>query len=151
VSKSPSCALSQWWVTGSWLPRRSRSAGRGPVLILRVVEAELDALLAALFGELAQRVALEGRGGDDVEGVGLGVEHGEAVVVLGGDDDVLHAGGFGEGDDIVRAEAGGVELRREGLVVGDGDGGVVHDPLADAREFACRPRCRRGWSRGPSG
>ena len=86
------------------------AAGCGPVLSLRVVEAELDALLAALVGEFLERVALEGRGGDDVEGVGLGVEHGEAVVVLGGDDDVLHAGGFGQRDDVVRAEAGGVEL-----------------------------------------
>ncbi len=107
------------------------SAGGGPVLGLRVVEAELDALLAALFGELLERIALEGSGGDDVEGVDLGVEHGEAVVVLGGDDDVLHAGGLGEGDDVVRAEAGGIELRGEGLVVGDGDGEVVHDPFAD--------------------
>jgi len=57
--------------------------GRGPVLILRVVEAELDGLLASLVGQLAQRVAMEGRGGDDVERVRLGVEHGEAVVVLG--------------------------------------------------------------------
>jgi hypothetical protein len=107
------------------------SAGGCPVLCLRVVEAELHALLATLFGELAQGVALVGSGGDDVEGVDLGVEHGEAVVVLGGDDDVLHAGGFGEGDDVVRGEAGGVELRGEGFVVGDGDGEVVHDPLTD--------------------
>ena len=60
-------------------------------------------------------------------------------MVLGGDDDVLHAGGFGEGDDVVRAEAGGVELRREGFVVGDGDGGVVHDPLADAGDLLAVP------------
>ncbi len=107
------------------------SAGGGPVLGLRVVEAELDALLAALFGEFLEWVALEGSGGDDVEGVDLGVEHGEAVVVLGGDDDVLHAGGFGEGDDVVGGEAGGIEVFGEGFVVGDGDGEVVHDPLAD--------------------
>src|SRR5579871_6123455 len=107
------------------------SAGGSPVLGLRIVEAEFDALLVALFGEFFEGVALEGCGGDDVEGVDLGVEHGEAVVVLGGDDDVLHAGSFGEGDDVVGAEAGGVELGGEGLVVGDGDGEVVHDPLAD--------------------
>ena len=115
------------------------AAGSGPVLVLRVVEAELDALLAALFGEFVEGVAFEGSGGDDVEGVGLGVEHGEAVVVLGGDDDVLHAGGFGEGDDVVGAEAGGVELWGEGFVVGDGDGGVVHDPLADAGDLLAVP------------
>ena len=44
------------------------AAGCGPVLGLRVVEAELDALFAALVGEFFERVALEGRGGDDVEG-----------------------------------------------------------------------------------
>ncbi len=108
-----------------------RSAGGGPVLRLRVVEAEFDALFAALFGEFFEGVAFERGGGDDVEGVDLGVEHGEAVVVLRGDDDVLHAGGLGEGDDVVGAEARWVELGREGLVVGDRDGEVVHDPLAD--------------------
>ena len=107
------------------------SAGGGPILRLRVVEAEFDALFAALFGEFFEGVAFEGSGGDDVEGVDLGVEHGEAVVVFGGDDDVLHAGGFCEGDDVVRGEAGGIELGGEGFVVGDGDGEVVHDPLAD--------------------
>ena len=91
------------------------SAGGGPVLGLRVVEAELDALLAALFGEFFEGVAFEGGGGDDVEGVDFGVEHGEAVVVLGGDDDVLHAGGFGEGDDVVGGEAGGVESLAKAL------------------------------------
>ena len=98
-------------------------------------------MFAALFGELFERVApLEGSGGDDVEGIGLGVEHGEAVVVLGGDDDVLHAGGcWRESDDVVRAEAGGVELGSEGLVVGYGDRGVVHDPLADAGDLFAVP------------
>ena len=66
-------------------------------------------------------------------------------MVLGGDDDVFHACGFGEGDDVVRAEAGGVEVFGEGFVVGDGDGEVVHDPLADVRgalavPSACRNR-----------
>ena len=58
------------------------TAGRGPILRLGVVEAEFDALLAALFGELFEGVALEGCCGDDVEGVDLGVEHGEAVVMF---------------------------------------------------------------------
>ena len=107
------------------------ASGGGPILRLGVVEAEFEALFAALFGELFEGVAVEGRGCDDVEGVDFGVEHGEAVVMFGGDDDVLHAGGFGEGDDVVCVEAGGVELFGEGLVVGDGDGEVVHDPLAD--------------------
>ena len=65
---------------------------RGPVLILRIVEAELHALLLAFLGELADRVAMKRCGRDDVEGIGFGIEHGEAIVVLRGDDDVLHPG-----------------------------------------------------------
>lgn len=107
------------------------ASGGGPVLRLRVVEAELDALLAALLGEFLDGISVEGCGGDDIEGVDLGVEHGEAIVVLGGDDDVLHAGALGERHDVVRGEAGGIELLCEALVVGDGNGEVVHDPFAD--------------------
>lgn len=107
------------------------SSGGGPVLRLGVVEAELDSLLAALLGELLEGIAMEGSGGDDVEGIDLGVEHGEAVVMLGGNDDVLHAGSLGEGNDVMRGEAGGVELLCEAFVVGDGDGEIVHDPLTD--------------------
>ena len=60
-------------------------------------------------------------------------------MVLGGDDDVLHTGGFGEGYDVVGAEGGGVEFWGEGFVVGDGDGGGVHDPLADAGDLFAVP------------
>ncbi len=41
------------------------------------------------------------------------MEHGEAVVMLGGDDDVLHAGGFCDGDPCVGVEPGGIELGGE--------------------------------------
>src|ERR1700690_2198314 len=69
-----------------------RAAGCCPVLILRVVEAELHALLAALLGQLADRIPMERCGGDDIKGICFGVEHGEAVMMLGGDDDVSHPG-----------------------------------------------------------
>jgi hypothetical protein len=39
----------------------------------------------------------------------------------------------------VRVEAGGIEFGREGFVVGDGDGGGVHDPLADAGDLFAVP------------
>ena len=52
---------------------------------------------------------------------------------------------FGQRDDVVRIEAGGIELRGERLVVGDRDGGVVHDPFADARDLLAVPRaCGNG-------
>ena len=58
---------------------------------LRVVEEELDALLVALVGQHLQHVLLVGRAVDDVPVGDLRVEHREAVVVLAGDGDVLHA------------------------------------------------------------
>ena len=58
---------------------------------LRVVEEQLQALLAAFLGERFQHVLLVRRPIDDVVVRDLRVEHREAVVVLAGDGDVLHA------------------------------------------------------------
>ena len=71
---------------------------------LRVVEEQLDPLLAALLGQLLEHVALVGRALDDVPIAHLRVEHGEAIVVLAGDGDVFHARGLGQ-----RHPLGGVE------------------------------------------
>jgi len=86
------------------------------------------------------------RGGcDDVEGIGLGIEHGKAVMVLGGDNDVLLASGFGEGDYVMRIEACGVEFRRKSFIVGYRDGSAVHNPLADTGNLLAVPcACRDG-------
>ena len=82
-----------------------------PVLRLRVVEAEADAALRARVGQLLEDVALERRGVDDVVGADLRIEQREPIVMLRGDDDVLHARVDGElhplvGVEVVRAEAG---------------------------------------------
>ena len=82
---------------------------------------------------------MEGGGSDDVEGIGLGIEHGKAVVVLGGNNDVFLASGFGERDDVMRIEASGVEFRRKSFIVGYRDGGAVHDPLADTGDLFAVP------------
>ena len=49
-------------------------------------------------GEFLEGIALEGGPIDDVVGADFRVIHGEAVVMFGGDDEVFHAGGFGEID-----------------------------------------------------
>jgi len=110
-----------------------------PVLILGVVEPKLDALLPALFGELLDWVTVEGGCVDDVEGIGLGVEHREAIVVLGCDDDVLHPRSFGQGNDVMSVEACWIEFAREGLVIGNGNGTPIHDPFADAGHLFAIP------------
>ena len=91
--------------------------------------------LRPLFSEVREVGRARGSGGDDVEGVDFGVEHGETVVVLLA---VMTMYFICPALDLARkrrwlvcAEAGGVEVFREGFVVGDGDGEIVHDPLAD--------------------
>src|SRR5205814_9018490 len=86
------------------------AAGMVPVLHLGVIDAEVDALAVGCLGELLDDVALERRGINDVERV-TGFEHRKAIVMLRGDNDVLHASIFGDLDEIV-----GIELRRVELV-----------------------------------
>ena len=131
-------------------PSLGVAAGMVPVLDLGVVNAEVDALFAGGVGEFLDDIALERSGVHDVEGVG-GLEHREAVVVLGGDDDVFHAGILGDFDEVIGIELGGVELVGVLVVLGDGNPGVVHDPFADAGDIACRGKRRRGRNRRPSG
>ena len=132
-SKSPSWALSQWPCAA--VRGVGETAGVMPVLGLRIVESQLDALLLAGRGQFLERIAMEGRGVDDVVRAGLGVEHGEAVVVLRGDDDVLHAGVLGDRHPLVGVELHRVELLGVAGVFGHGDLAVVHDPLADAADL----------------
>ena len=112
---------------------------RRPILVLRVVEAELDALLPALLRKFTNGVAVKRRCRNDVKRIRLRIEHGKAVMMLGGDDDVFHACRFRERDDIVRTERGRVELRRKLLVVCDRDGARVHDPLTDTGDLCALP------------
>lgn len=121
------------------VPIVADAVGLVPVLGLRIVEAQPDALALAGRRQFLHGVAMEGRRVDDVVLAGLGVEHGKTVVMFSGDDDVLHAGVLGDGDPLVRVEPDGVEFIGEFLVVFDGNFGVVHDPLADAGDFFAIP------------
>ena len=75
-----------------------------PEVVGRVVEARSEAGVAEGAHEFAGDVAGEG-GFHDAEIRCFSVEHGEAVVVFGGEDDVLHADQLGE-----TRPLGGVEL-----------------------------------------
>ena len=107
-----------------------------PVLGLRIIHTELEALLGALRGELLDNVAFERRGIHYVVIRGIGIEEAEPVVVLGRDDHVFHASLLGEGDPLFRIEIGRVELRRKGFAVDfAGDAGSVHYPLRAGAAF----------------
>ena len=85
------------------------------------VEAELDVDLLTGLRQLEERVAVRGRLlGEVVVGRGR-VPHGEAVVVLGGDEQHLHAAVLGLLAPRGRVEVGGVEGLGGGQVLFAGD------------------------------
>ena len=96
----------------------------------------------ARLGELLQDVALVRRRVDDVESAGLRAEHGEPIVMLRRDHDVLHAGVFGELHPLIRVVFDGIELRRELFVFLYRHLGAEHNPLAEAEAAASFPFAR---------
>ncbi len=87
-------------------------------------------MLVAGFGKFPDDVALEGRGIHHVVVRAGGIEERKAVVVLGGDDDMAHAGGFEKFHPLLGVEFRGVELPHDlpaVFLVGDAE---IHlDPL----------------------
>ena len=87
-------------------------AARAPIGMVpihnRMVEAHLDPRFRAGVGQLLERVALERRALGAPVGQ-LGAEHAEPVVVLAGDDDVLHARIFGDAHPLPGIEVHRVE------------------------------------------
>ncbi len=106
----------------------------------RVVDAELQALLAAFVGQRLQQALAVRRSVHHVVVGRLGVEQAEAVVVLGGDDDVLDSGFLGKANPFGRIVLDGIELLGQLLVLGHRDVRAVHDPLADAADGLALPR-----------
>ena len=115
----------------------------------RMVDAELQPLLAAFRGKRFQQVLLVRRSVDDVPIGCLGVEQAEPVVVLRRDDDVLHPGIFGDADPLGRVVLDRVELLGKLFVLGDRNVGPVHDPFPDARNLLALPRPRRNGVKPP--
>ena len=104
-----------------------------PVEVLRVVEAELQTVLLACSGKLGDEVALAGGRVIDVVGVNGGAEQRKAVVVLGRDDEVLHADVACKADDLLRIKIDRVEDRCQLFVFRDRDRMVRADPFGICR------------------
>jgi len=105
-----------------------------PVLRLGVVEPETEARLPAGRRQLLERIALERRGVHDVVPAGRRAEHRKPIVMLRGDDDVLHPGVLGDAHPFIRVELHRVELAGQLGVFGDRDFAAVHHPLAARRD-----------------
>jgi len=114
------------------VPRVADRVALVPVLRLRVVEPQTQAFGPARIRQLPERVAAEGRGVHDVVRADRGLEHGEAVVVLGRDHDVPHARGLGQPDPLESIEPRGVETPGDLLIFRHRDFGALHHPLGDA-------------------
>ncbi len=110
------------------------ATGFDPVLVVGVIKTESNADLAARFGKLLHRVAAKRRGIHDVEVMRFRVIHRKAVVMLAGDDDVLHARVLGELGDRSGIELHRIEILGDFFVFRHRDVRhlVVHDPFADA-------------------
>ena len=91
------------------VPVVARTVGLAPVEGVRVVETKFEAVESAGVAQLYHRIAGKRRGLDDGGVAHLRVEHGEAVVVFGGDDKVAHAGLLREADPGIGVEVDGVK------------------------------------------
>ena len=98
----------------------------------RVIPADPDSLLRRRARKLFHHVAMERRR-HDVEIGFLRVEQREPIVVLRGDDDVLHARLLGQPDPGVGIEFRGVEAGAEPIVLFERDLRGVADPLSVVR------------------
>src|SRR6266404_728240 len=98
----------------------------------RIVEAEFETLPLRFIRKGPYWIFSVRRGVDYVVLADAAVEHRETVVMLRSDNDVLHAGVFGDSDPLWSVKLNRVELRSEFLVFGARDVGPIHDPLADS-------------------
>ena len=105
-----------------------------PVEVLRVIEPELYARRAARLGDLLEGIAPERRRVHDVVLRHLRAVHREAVVVLRGDDEVLHPRVPRPLHPVHRIEQHRVERLRERRVLPVRNAVAVHDPLAVGME-----------------
>ncbi|OPZ07697.1 MAG: hypothetical protein BWZ10_02779 [candidate division BRC1 bacterium ADurb.BinA364] len=134
---------------GIVVPIVARGVGVMPILFLRIIKTETDSGLFAGRGEFGHWIAAEGRGVDDVIGAGLRMVHREAVMVLGGDDQIFHPRVFGHGHPFLGVELRGIESPGEFFVFGDGDFGALHDPLANAGNLLVFPDARGNGVEAP--
>jgi len=111
------------------IPVVANSIGFVPVLRLRVIEAHFQTGALAGRGQIFDHIMMVRRRVDDIVFTRFGAVHGEAVMMLGSDGDVLHAGVLGDGHPLVGVEFYRVELRGELLVVTHRNGGAKHDPF----------------------
>ena len=114
-------------------------AGRGPVLVLRVVEAELDALLAASAASSFSGSRLKGVAATMLNGFAFESNMAKPSWCLAVMTMYFMPAALASATISCALKPVGLNCAGERFVVGDGDGGVVHDPLADAGDLLAVP------------
>ena len=95
-----------------------------------IIEIQADSLCVAGVGQLLDGIPVPGRGVHHIVGRGLGGEHGEAVMVTGGDGDILGAGSLDLAHPLPGVESGRIETARIRGIRFIRDLLIVHHPFA---------------------
>ncbi len=110
-----------------------------PFAHVGIVQTELHAVTPTGVGQLGNDIAPERRGVYHVEVADGGLEHGEAVVVLGGQNNVFHAGLLGEHHPIVRVEGLRIKFTGQLFILLYRDTVGIHIPFALCRNTVNSP------------
>ena len=92
------------------IPVVAGGVGIRPVKGLRIIKSELDPILVAGGAEIGHRIMMPRGGVHDVVIIHFRGPHRKAVMMLGGDDDVFHAGIPGEAHPGIGVKVGGIEF-----------------------------------------
>ena len=107
------------------------TAGIIPILRLRIIKPEPDALLATGLRQLFQYIFSIGSRIHDIPLTSLWIKHCKAIVMLGSDHDIFHACIFGHSHPFIGIKFYRVEFFCELLVISNRDFSPVHDPFSD--------------------
>ena len=89
-------------------PVIARRKGMFPVEGVGIIESELDSVALRRFPQFHHRIPLV-LGKADIIGIGVRRVHGETVMMLRGNDEILHSGRFHHGHPFLRVEIDRVE------------------------------------------
>ena len=112
-----------------FIPVVAKASRVMPVLSLGIVESELESLFLTGVSKFLHDVAAKWRLVNDVVLVVLRTKHRKAIVMLGCDDDVFHAGTFGAANEFISVKFRRIELFSVLLVFRDRNLAATHHPF----------------------
>ena len=108
-----------------------RTTRMHPVLCLRVIQPKLNVVFACSFGQRLEKIFAIRRRVHNIPITDCSIEKSETIMVLGGDDDVLHTSILSHEHPSFRIVIYWVELLRVLLIFRYRDLSIMHDPFAN--------------------